>query len=122
MDARRAELDLTWDKAAELASVSKETLFQVARGRHPRKLTRARIERAFGWRAGSIDTVLAGGEPVQIEQESPAEVDDELRDIAELREMAKTAQARAEESLAVARELFNRIERLGHSDEHRSAQ
>lgn len=123
MDERRGDLGLTWDQLASAAGVSVVTLRRnAADPTGMRTTTRKGIERALHWAAGSIPAILAGEEPIQIAEESPAELDDELQELAELREMAETAQARAEESLAVARELFNRIEKLSHPDEHRSAQ
>lgn len=43
-------------------------------------------------------------------------------EIDELRAMAAAAKARAEESLEYASKLMERIDKLGHSEEHRAAQ
>ncbi|MDI3315903.1 MAG: hypothetical protein QJR12_16985 [Mycobacterium sp.] len=111
MDDRRAEFDLTWDQVAARAGVSKETLFRAAHGRPLRTRTKKAIERALHWASGSIDHIQAGGEPVD-DSEPEARSDDELAELAELRRIAEDVKARAQESLAVARSLLDRIDRL----------
>ncbi|SEG44203.1 hypothetical protein SAMN04489712_105239 [Thermomonospora echinospora] len=64
MDERRAELDLTWDDVAKRAPLSKQGLHTIRFEDRPmRQLTKARIERALEWAPGSVDRILAGGDP-----------------------------------------------------------
>lgn len=136
MEHRRGELDMTWDEVAEAAGTSSGTLYRLAGDplavARTWPQTRKGIERALHWKPGSIDAIQANEEPIRQEQtEPPTSVDEDeknLHEIAELRRMAEAAKASAEESLAVASRLLDRIEQLGHSDElghsneHRSAQ
>ncbi|GAA2092541.1 hypothetical protein GCM10009780_37320 [Actinomadura alba] len=96
MDARRLELGLTWDQVAALSGVHRETLRTIRRGTGDiRSLTKSGIEKALQWAAGSIDAILAGGDPTPIEP--PREPD---RPPAPEREMSP-----------IERELLERIRR-----------
>lgn len=64
MNARRADLDMTWKDVAEKGGLTTETLRQVRLGDSDiRELTKRGIERALSWTQGSVDAVLAGGHP-----------------------------------------------------------
>jgi hypothetical protein len=64
MDERRAELQLTWNEVAEKAGITREGLRRTRVGTgHIRSLTKHGIEKALAWERGSVDTILAGGEP-----------------------------------------------------------
>lgn len=64
MDERRQELRLTWDVVAQSAGLSREGLRRVREGdRGMRTLTKRGIEDALNWEPGSVDAILAGGEP-----------------------------------------------------------
>lgn len=68
MDARRLQLDLRWADVATAARVTTETLRQARVGPGEiRPLTRRGIERALWWESGSVNAVLAGGEPTPLE-------------------------------------------------------
>ncbi|MGW1682468.1 helix-turn-helix domain-containing protein [Saccharopolyspora sp. NPDC002376] len=63
---------------AEAAGVARNTVASLERGLALREGKEAAIERALGWRLGSIDTLRNGGEPTPAEaQPSPPP---ELRD------------------------------------------
>lgn len=69
MEARRLELDLLWERVADMAALSAQGLRDIREGVSiPRSRTRRRIEKALQWAPGSIDIILAGGEPVASEQ------------------------------------------------------
>lgn len=75
MDDRRADLRLRWKDVAARAGLTTEGLLGVRKGTGEiRPLTKRGIEDALDWEAGSIDAILAGGEPavrgrqMQIEQ------------------------------------------------------
>lgn len=70
MNLRRLELRLTWAEVADRAGISRDTLHRVRRGKDPnvRDLTKAGIENSLGWSPGSVDAVLAGGEPTPVEE------------------------------------------------------
>jgi transcriptional regulator with XRE-family HTH domain len=79
LEERRVDLDLTWRELADAARMSEPALRAIRRGTYaPSTRTRRRLERAIGWQQGSIDAVLAGGEPTTVD---PLEAlnDDELR-------------------------------------------
>lgn len=66
MEKRRLELRMKWTQVADRAGMSQAGLGAIRRGeRSPSPLTRARIEDALLWGAGSIDAILAGGDPVK---------------------------------------------------------
>jgi hypothetical protein len=75
MDQRRRELQpkLTWDQVALKAGIHRETLRQIRNGTSTdiRPLSAAGIEDALGWKHGSIDAILAGGEPTPIGEAEP---------------------------------------------------
>lgn len=64
MERQRLVLRITWRQVAERADLSIAGLGAIRRGeRNPSALARARIEHALEWETGSIESVLAGGEP-----------------------------------------------------------
>lgn len=68
MEDRRVDLALRWADVAVRADVSTETLRQARQGPGAiRPLTKRGIERALGWEQGSVDRILAGGNPVPID-------------------------------------------------------
>jgi hypothetical protein len=80
MNERRVDLGLRWADVAALGGISAETLRAVRRDPGPlRDLTKAGIENGLQWQRGSVDRILAGGEPAsrdpepQLPELSPAE-------------------------------------------------
>jgi|SRR5690606_7104785 len=64
IEARRGELGLSLREVAERAGITGETLRAVRRGSNePSQLTKRGIERALRWAPGSVDAILAGGDP-----------------------------------------------------------
>jgi transcriptional regulator with XRE-family HTH domain len=64
MEKRRLELRLKWTQVAEQADMSQAGLGAIRRGeRSPSSLARARIEHALQWEPGSVDAIIAGGDP-----------------------------------------------------------
>jgi hypothetical protein len=64
MDARRLDLDLRWREVADRARLNEATLRAIRVGRNkPSQLAKRRIEEALQWASGSVDAVMAGGEP-----------------------------------------------------------
>ncbi|MGV2384200.1 MAG UNVERIFIED_CONTAM: helix-turn-helix transcriptional regulator [Thermobifida fusca] len=64
VEARRGELGLSLREVAERAGITGETLRAVRRGSNePSQLTKRGIERALRWAPGSVDAILAGGDP-----------------------------------------------------------
>lgn len=63
--AERARRGLTVNQFADSAGVSPRTLQRIEAGHEGpyRNATVSRLEDALGWRPGSTETVLAGGEP-----------------------------------------------------------
>jgi len=82
MEDRRLSLGLEWRDVAEAANVSYETLRALRRNRQSSSLTKRRTEDALQWAPGSIDAILAGGEPTLAETSPKYDVDElrELRD------------------------------------------
>jgi hypothetical protein len=55
---------MTWAEVASEARITVETLRAIRRGNNqPSTLTKRGLERALQWQAGSIQAVLAGGDP-----------------------------------------------------------
>lgn len=67
MDAQRRNLGLTWDDVAQRADISYEAVRRVRQTGKMRPLTARGIEKALQWSEGSVEAILAGGEPVIVE-------------------------------------------------------
>lgn len=64
MEDRRDDLTLTWDQVAAKGSTHAETLRQVRKHRREiSRQTKRAIEIGLDWRTGSVDRILAGGQP-----------------------------------------------------------
>lgn len=63
MEERRLELNLEWRDVAKHGELSYETLRALRRSGKASALSKRRIETALLWLPGSVDAVLAGGEP-----------------------------------------------------------
>lgn len=79
MDSRRRDLRLTWDEVAARAGINRETLRQIRIGSGEiRALSVTGIEDALEWERGSIDAILADGEPTPLETETPSQFDQDM--------------------------------------------
>jgi transcriptional regulator with XRE-family HTH domain len=77
MDERRRDLRLTWDQVAGRAGINRETLRQIRTGSgNIRPLSATGIEDALEWDRGSIDRILAGGDPAPVGDRRVALADD----------------------------------------------
>jgi transcriptional regulator with XRE-family HTH domain len=77
---RRTDLGLTQAEVHSAGGPSPATLYLLEAGRRGsyRPQILRRLERALGWRAGSIRRVLAGGQPLlEVEQESLSPIGDD---------------------------------------------
>lgn len=73
MDARRLDLRMTWREVADAASISPETIRAVRRGDNvPGDITRRGLEDALRWEPGSINRILAGGDPTPLPEAGAA--------------------------------------------------
>ena len=67
MDDQRNELGLLWEDVAELSGLSRQTIYDIRKGktdyRRMRSRTKHRLELALQWKRGSIDEVHANGTP-----------------------------------------------------------
>jgi hypothetical protein len=64
MEARRLDLGLTWEQVADRASLRYETIRAIRAGEsRGRALSRRAISAALAWTAGSVDSILDGGDP-----------------------------------------------------------
>jgi hypothetical protein len=69
IDARQQELGVPWTQVIKESGLTKEGLRKIREGlSNPRAQTRRGLERALRWTLGSIDTVLAGGNPVPLSE------------------------------------------------------
>lgn len=72
MEERRIALGLSWREVAQRADVAYETV-RAARagdgGISP--LTAGKLERALQWQAGSVERILAGGDPSSVLYAAP---------------------------------------------------
>lgn len=65
MEERRKDLRLRWQDVAETAGLSLKTLHSVRTSdKGMAQLTKTAIEDALRWEHGSVDLILAGGDPV----------------------------------------------------------
>lgn len=72
IEARRIDLRLTQIQFAKAVPMSKEGLRKLIKGSGDiRPLTKRGIEDALRWAPGSIDAILAGGEPTELSDDSP---------------------------------------------------
>jgi len=64
MNERRVELRMRWDEIATAAKITTAHLRKFRSGEAGvSDLTKARLEDALGWQPGSVDALLAGGNP-----------------------------------------------------------
>lgn len=114
MEERRLDLDLEWNDVAAAAQISPANLRSIRKGKtNPQPLTTRRIERVFRWKAGSLDAVRNGGQPVP-EDATPSDVRAEptLHELAEqmralreeIEELRERDRRREEEEAARRRE------------------
>lgn len=102
MSRRATDLGLTWVDLANLAGLSREGLRKVRRGETElRRLTKRGIEDGLRWKPGSVDSVLAGGEPEELDDEEsenssgePWSVDRMIEDWQQVRDEASTEDRR----------------------------
>lgn len=66
---RRLALNLPIKRAADMASISKDTWLRVENAALVRDITYAKIEATLGWEAGSIRHIVDGKEPTLIGDE-----------------------------------------------------
>jgi hypothetical protein len=77
MEDRRYALGMrTWRALSERAGIAYETLRALRAGSNPSGATVRDLETALQWEHGSIDAVLAGGDPTPIESETDSTDDD----------------------------------------------
>lgn len=73
MEVRRVELRMSWRDVSTAAGMSYEGLRAIRRGeRQPNAVTRGRIEDALHWAPGSVEAVLQGGSPRELDTPAPA--------------------------------------------------
>jgi hypothetical protein len=83
MEERRKDLHLRWQDVAERSGLSLKTLHSVrSSDKRVAELTKTSIEDGLRWEHGSIDLVLAGGEPVPGDPPPPALTPEALLDSA----------------------------------------
>jgi hypothetical protein len=74
MDDRRRDLRLRWQDVAKAGGISLKTLHSVRTGEAGiAPLTESGIEDGLRWEAGSVATILAGGDPLPLDARVPAE-------------------------------------------------
>jgi hypothetical protein len=67
IEDRRLDLEMSWTEVAETARIAAVTLRNIRRGRNqPSALNKRRLENALRWTPGSVDAILAGGEPTTL--------------------------------------------------------
>jgi len=88
MNGRRLDLGMTWGELAVTAKIAEVTLRAIRRGANlPTSLTKRRLEDALEWEHGSIEAILAGGEPltkaVRVTEAAVPEREPTARDLAD---------------------------------------
>lgn len=65
MEERRLALRMSWAQLARSADISPQALRSMRRGEYrPSRLTARALDEALEWELGSVEAILAGGEPV----------------------------------------------------------
>lgn len=73
MNRRRLELGLHWKDVQEASGLERMTIWRLRATEGPfLALTKAHLEYALDWEPGSVDAILAGGEPTPKPQRSDA--------------------------------------------------
>lgn len=79
---RRVALNWGRDELAARARISLRTVASLERGQNPsvRDVTRYAIEHVLGWAEGSVEAILAGGDPTvrEPEEQGPTPPEDDL--------------------------------------------
>lgn len=109
---------MSWRDVSRVAGMSYEGLRAIRRGdRQPTAMTKARLEDALRWAGGSVDAILAGGEPAEATHrdalgapEPELETDEEreiwqLRNLSEETRLELIAYLRTRRRLNVRREV-----------------
>lgn len=86
MNARRLDLRMNWREVSTAAGISYEALRGIRRGDYrPSELTARALDDALRWERGSVEAILAGGDPMPIRRHAPD--DDDFDPIAQLERM-----------------------------------
>ena len=89
MEQRRLELGLRWKQVAEAGGISYESIRAIRSGTADmRSLTRHGIETGLRWEAGSVERILAGGDPAPLAEPAPVIPPDSSGVYAEVDEVA----------------------------------
>jgi hypothetical protein len=103
MNRRRLDLGMKWRDVASNGGISYEAVRSARAGEgEPADLTKRGIERALKWQPGSVDAILAGGEPTPLDEAPAREVTvaDLAAQLAKEREARMDLERRFEELLA----------------------
>lgn len=108
MDERRVDLGLKWRELSARAGISYEALRAIRIGQHePSALNKRRIEDAFRWARGSLDTIAEGGDPtplddaVAADSELAGKTDEELLQELLRRRLTREHQAAGRGALSI---------------------
>lgn len=107
IEARQEELGVPWTQVIETSGLGKEGLRKIRRAitRNPRVQHRRGLERALRWALGSVDRVLAGGDPIPL----PA-ADSTAADVLSTSDMVAEAHRDLDRLAALREELRQRID------------
>ncbi|MFE9642391.1 hypothetical protein ACFYOC_25545 [Nocardiopsis alba] len=73
MEDRQRELGRPWSEVAALGGIKTNTVYRVRAGTASiLPTTRRAIEKGMSWSDGSVDVILAGGDPTPAEEQGPA--------------------------------------------------
>lgn len=70
MEGRAQQLGLQWVEISERSGLSDEAIRKIRDGRtqRPNRATKAALEAVLQWMPGSIDAILAAGQPTEVPQ------------------------------------------------------
>lgn len=103
-------MGLTATEAAKATGINRATWTTAEKGqRVPQSYNRAAIERTLRWRPGSIDAILAGGEPAEAESVFDVGSDVALMEWTDERKAAILTEVDRIESLPVPAEVKQRM-------------
>lgn len=76
---RRHELLMTQAEVAKRAGIAQRTIKRIEEGEPVREINLFKLDRGLDWRPGSAEGVLAGGDPVELQDQHSLE--QQLRDL-----------------------------------------
>lgn len=120
MDQRRVELGRTWDEVNENGGPTYQTIRNI-RGEQAtiRPLTKRGIEIGLAWERGSVDKILAGGDPsplVEQPEQRPETIDELVEQIDAMEEIPEARRQQIINEIRKAEAELDYRRKLAHDE------